>query len=208
MKWVKKYSTWSLPSKITAWGFLVGVVGLIWEVFGTASSTTVKIDNRANGTVQSIVNSPNSTQSITVGERSIFAPPSTNIIADVSRKLSDFKKNFAAVAPSVSIEVESGSRERFKVADLLGQYVASQELGGFNRTKTSVGVAPDFPMTLWCGRDGLKIAPDFLASVAPYVSGGTNVAVVRDDRRCGANQMILYINGTPYFHDDGSVAVR
>ena len=211
MKWVAKYSRWNLPSKVTAWGFVVGVVALILEIFATffsGSTTTVKIDNRASGTVQSIVNSPNSTQSITIGERVIFIPPKTSVIADLSGKLSNFKKNHEAQSPSASIEVESGSSERFKVADVLGRTLSSHGLGGFNRAKTSIGVAPDVPMTLWCGRDTLEIANDFLTAVAAYVSAGSNIAVLRDDRRCATNQLTLYLNGTPYFHDDGRVQIK
>src|SRR5205814_6354278 len=111
----------------------------------------VRIKNSDRGVVQSIVNSPNSTQVAKIEERTIYREPATNLLDHMSNKLASLKKRYDRQTPSIRIDAESGSSARFKVADIVGRCLASQGLGDFARGVASYGVGPGAPMTLWFG---------------------------------------------------------
>jgi hypothetical protein len=210
MKVSQRYRQLSTWNKIGFWGSICSIVGLVLYLLVPSgqSKTSIRIDRSPGAVVQSAVDSPNTTQigSLTITQNGHqYRPISPELRRHVEQNLAAFREKYSGMVPVVRVEYESGNNERFKVGAILGEMLATQSLGSFASTSTSIGRFPGFPVTLHCGTNGSAMALDFLSAVSGYLTGQVNVVTLS---QWPANQVRLYLNGTPSFAENGAVTIQ
>lgn len=135
----------------------------------------------------------------------VFRPPTPEVQRALAASIQALRQRHPALA--VQIDIETGSSLRFRVADTLGQQLERASIGGFGRTNTFMGVAPEHPVTVWCAPESLALARDVLTSVTAYLRVLPEAHIeVRDGSP--SQRVHIFINGLPRFNDDGTVVIE
>jgi hypothetical protein len=209
MNLLQRYRKLNPWNKLAVWGSICSVLGLLYLFIPSKpSKANIHIEHSLGALIQNAINSPNPVQigSVTINQnKQQYRPVSSEIRQSVEDKMANFRKKYAETPPVVNVEYESGNNERFKVGATLGEMLIKQSLGRFDATSTSIGRFPGYAITLHCGKNGSEMASDFLSSISPYLKGDVNIVIIP---QWPANQMRLYLNGTPSFSENGSVIIE
>ena len=209
MNLLQRYRRLNIWNKVAVWGSICSILGLLYLFFPSGQSkANIHVEHSPGAVIQNAVDSPNAVQigSVTINQnKRPYRPISSEIEQNVEDKLANFRKKYVEMSPIVNIEYESGNNERFKVGATLGEMLIKQSLGHFDTTSTSIGRFPGYAITLHCGKNGSEMASDFLSAISPYLKGQVNVVILP---QWPANQMRLYLNGTPSFSENGSVTIE
>jgi hypothetical protein len=135
----------------------------------------------------------------------VFRPPNLEVQKALAASIQALRQRHPALA--VQIDIETGSNLRFRVAETLGQQLERASIGGFGRTNTFMGVAPEHPVTVWCAPESQALARDVLTSVTAYLRVLPKAHIeVRDGSP--SQRIHIFINGLPRFNDDGTVVIE
>jgi hypothetical protein len=125
----------------------------------------------------------------------------------VDNKLNLFSKKYKILNTQwISIEIESGSTIRRKVAIDLDALLSSHSRNWsfFDKTSISSGRFPDAPISIFCAPNMKPIARELMASIEPYILGEISYVSMNS----WGNRIKIYINGNPLFDREGKVTVQ
>lgn len=176
------------------------------------TSTNVEKSPRAN--VQTVIGSPNAVQqnmksspnSIQVAgnlNMNKFHPISNGLRTQIEQNISSLS-SLREEGFRVSVEAEAGNSMRRRVARDLGTLLASAQIGRF-KGGISVGIAPDYPITVWCEKDQVPAVQSFIEALRPYIQGEVFIKVGPHPSK---RVVRLYLNGNPLFYPDGRVVFQ
>jgi hypothetical protein len=138
-------------------------------------------------------------------EQNLF-PPTTAVNEKVLANLAAFKQQYVDQNLSIRIEVESNSTGRIQVAKTLGRYLVANTLGYYEES-TWTGRFPDYAITVrYCGGNK-KQTDDLLKAIKPYISAGDSVGLIPINN-LPPGTIMIYLNGTPYFDNQGCVKIQ
>lgn len=143
----RKKTIWS---KIAGLVFIFAALVAVFEYIGLNPFKAVTSEKSGVGEKRKIfVESKNQSGGITAGIVNInsgdshrYMPLSEKRTKEVTSSLGKFKRVYSKVPIHIQVEVESGSRERHRVASILGEILSNLELGRFDGTNTYMGQAP------------------------------------------------------------------
>jgi len=132
-----------------------------------------------------------------------YKPLDQNLKGQIIKKLTVLKSNYSSF-PKLSIEIETGSSMRHKVALELEAIITPLDMGGYGKGNVFMGRFPDYPITVFTNTENLQYVKDLLNILCIYIKEGITV---QPDNRFPANFIRIYINGTPEFYNDGTIKV-
>ena len=134
-----------------------------------------------------------------------FKPVSAEIETQLREKLRSFEASITRKKLTVSVDIETGSSLRDKVATTLGDALRSAELGYYATGNTFMGVLPEYPVTILCAPEEEETAIKFQKAIAVFLRGGTHVKAESGFPR---DFIRVYLYGQPLFESDGSVTFQ